>query len=243
MSAQVIDLTNRIEIEERSCKTVLLESVRVDLINQISRPLTALFHFCFQKRAGSLFINNNFVHDLGVFRNITGFVPQVCFASERRKQLLGFFYRCTIGVVQEGHHRTQRPETVKVLYNKMLGTIRVIDAVFEIRLKQNMIQRKDKKETSVSGNLRNSSCAHPHYMPLFNLYCFFQEDIMHRTLTVKEVLIYQANLRLPCSISKDEKEKRVNEVCRRLKSFIVLELSNGNEGPVSKLVLHHSRYH
>ena len=155
MSAQVIDLTNRIEIEERSCKTVLLESVRVHLINQISRPLTAVFHFCFQKRAGSLFINNNFVHDLGVFRNITGFVPQVCFASERRKQLLGFFYRCTIGVVQEGHHRTQRPETVKVLYNKMLGTIRVIDAVFEIRLKQNMIQRKDKKETSVSGNLRN----------------------------------------------------------------------------------------
>ena len=47
---------------------------------------------------------------------------------------------------------------------------------------------------------------------------------MHRTLTVKEVLIYQANLRLPSSISKDEKEKRVNEVCRRLKSFIVLEL-------------------
>lgn len=37
----------------------------------------------------------------------------------------------------------------------MLGTIRVIDAVFEIRLKQNMIQRKDKKETSVSDNLRN----------------------------------------------------------------------------------------
>ena len=66
---------------------------------------------------------------------------------------------------------------------------------------------------------------------------------MHRTLTVKEVLIYQANLRLPSSISKDEKEKRVNEVCRRLKSFFVLELSNGNEGPVSKLVLHHSRYH
>ena len=123
MSAQVIDLTNRIEIEERSCKTMLLESVRVDLINQISRPLTAVFHFCFQKRAGSLFINNNFVHDLGVFRNITGFVPQVCFASERRKQLLGFFYRCT--------------------------------NFFEIRLKQNMIQRKDKKETYVSGNLRN----------------------------------------------------------------------------------------
>ena len=67
MSAQVIDLTNRIEIEERSCKTMLLESVRVDLINQISRPLTAVFHFCFQKRAGSLFINNNFVMTTWVF--------------------------------------------------------------------------------------------------------------------------------------------------------------------------------
>ncbi|PFX15499.1 ABC transporter G family member 28 [Stylophora pistillata] len=70
-----------------------------------------------KKRAGGLFINDNFVRDLGVFRNITGFVPQ--------------------------------------------------------------------------------------------------EDIMHRTLTVKEVLIYQANLRLPSSISKEEKKRKVNEVCRK----------------------------
>ena len=37
----------------------------------------------------------------------------------------------------------------------MLGTIRVIAAVFEIRLKKNMIQSKDIKETSVSGSVRN----------------------------------------------------------------------------------------
>ena len=107
-------------------------------MNKISSPLTAVSYFCFQKRAGSLFINNNFVYDLGVFRKITGFVPQVSFASEIRKQLLSFFYWCNIGVVQEGHRRALRPETVKVLHNKMLETIQVIDAVFEIRLKQNM---------------------------------------------------------------------------------------------------------
>ncbi|CAH3118120.1 unnamed protein product, partial [Pocillopora meandrina] len=83
------------------------------------------------KRAGSLFINNNFVHDLGVFRNITGFVPQ--------------------------------------------------------------------------------------------------EDIMHRTLTVREVLIYQANLRLTSSISKDEKEKRVNEVLDLLDLAHVKNTKIGDE--------------
>ena len=35
---------------------------------------------------------------------------------------------------------------------------------------------------------------------------------MHRSLTVKEVLIYQANLRLPSSVSNDEKKRRINEV-------------------------------
>ena len=35
---------------------------------------------------------------------------------------------------------------------------------------------------------------------------------MHRMLTVKEVLIYQANLRLPSTISKAEKTLKVNEV-------------------------------
>ena len=35
---------------------------------------------------------------------------------------------------------------------------------------------------------------------------------MHRMLTVKEVLIYQANLRLPSTISKEEKKRKVNEV-------------------------------
>ncbi len=37
-------------------------------------------HFlCSQKRGGQLYINDNEVKDLGVYRNITGFVPQVCF--------------------------------------------------------------------------------------------------------------------------------------------------------------------
>ena len=37
---------------------------------------------------------------------------------------------------------------------------------------------------------------------------------MHRSLTVKEVLIYQANLRLPSTVTKEEKRKKVNEVYR-----------------------------
>ena len=61
---------------------------------------------------------------------------------------------------------------------------------------------------------------------------FLQEDIMHRTLTVKEVLIYQANLRLPSSISQEEKKRKVNEVCHRLKYCIILELNNANKRPV-----------
>lgn len=83
------------------------------------------------KRAGSLFINDNFVQDLGVFRNITGFVPQ--------------------------------------------------------------------------------------------------EDIMHRTLTVKEVLIYQANLRLPSSISKEERKRKVNEVLDLLDLAHVKNTKIGDE--------------
>ena len=55
---------------------------------------------------------------------------------------------------------------------------------------------------------------------------------MHRSLTVKEVLIYQANLRLPSSISQEEKKRKVNEVCRRLNSCIVLKLNNANKRPV-----------
>lgn len=33
---------------------------------------------CSQKRGGRLYINDKEVNDLGVYRNITGFVPQVC---------------------------------------------------------------------------------------------------------------------------------------------------------------------
>ena len=33
---------------------------------------------CSQKRGGHLYINDNEVNNLGVYRNITGFVPQVC---------------------------------------------------------------------------------------------------------------------------------------------------------------------
>ena len=55
---------------------------------------------------------------------------------------------------------------------------------------------------------------------------------MHRSLTVKEVLIYQANLRLPSSISQEEKKRKVNEVCHRLKYCIILELNNAYKRPV-----------
>ena len=55
---------------------------------------------------------------------------------------------------------------------------------------------------------------------------------MHRSLTVKEVLIYQANLRLPSSISQEEKKRKVNEECHRLNSCIILKLNNVNKRPV-----------
>ena len=69
------------------------------LKRDLVRPLTVVFYFCFQERCGSLFINNESVHDLGVKRNITGFVPQVSFASEIREQLLSFFYRCPTSTI------------------------------------------------------------------------------------------------------------------------------------------------
>lgn len=43
-----------------------------------------------------------------------------------------------------------------------------------------------------------------------------QEDVMHRSLTVNEVLIYQANLRLPSTISNEEKRRRIQEVLQLL---------------------------
>ena len=39
-----------------------------------------------------------------------------------------------------------------------------------------------------------------------------QEDVMHRSLTVNEVLVYQAHLRLPSTISNEEKRRRIQEV-------------------------------
>ena len=56
-------------------------------LNNLSRQLFSLGRFqrrnnafsCSQKRGGQLYINDKEVKDLGVYRNITGFVPQVCF--------------------------------------------------------------------------------------------------------------------------------------------------------------------
>ena len=56
-------------------------------LNNLSRQLFCLGRFqrrnnafsCSQKRGGQLYINDKEVKDLGVYRNITGFVPQVCF--------------------------------------------------------------------------------------------------------------------------------------------------------------------
>ncbi|PFX16850.1 putative white-brown complex homolog protein 30 [Stylophora pistillata] len=56
-----------------------------------------------------------------------------------------------------------------------------------------------------------------------------QEDIMHRKLTVKEVLIYQASLRLPSSISKEEKKKKVKEVLDQLDLAQVKNTKIGDE--------------
>ncbi|KAL9979697.1 hypothetical protein ACROYT_G017399 [Oculina patagonica] len=56
-----------------------------------------------------------------------------------------------------------------------------------------------------------------------------QEDVMHRSLTVKEVLIYQANLRLPSFISMDEKRRRINEVLKLLDLVGVKNTKIGDE--------------
>ena len=58
-------------------------------------------HFlCSQKRGGQLYINDNEVKDLGVYRNVTGFVPQVCFFLLFYER---YFDRISIVLLQEGH--------------------------------------------------------------------------------------------------------------------------------------------
>ena len=43
-----------------------------------------------------------------------------------------------------------------------------------------------------------------------------QEDVMHRNLTVKEVLWYQAELRLPGHVPKKQREQKVKQVLANL---------------------------
>ena len=45
---------------------------------------------------------------------------------------------------------------------------------------------------------------------------------MHRSLTVNEVLIYQANLRLPSTISNTEKKRRIHEVNIQIKRLLTV---------------------
>ena len=48
---------------------------------------------------------------------------------------------------------------------------------------------------------------------IIGLYCvMLQDDVVVGTLTVRENLMFSANLRLPSSISKKEKEARVDEI-------------------------------
>ncbi|EDO37533.1 predicted protein, partial [Nematostella vectensis] len=50
-----------------------------------------------------------------------------------------------------------------------------------------------------------------------------QEDIMHRSLTVLEVLRYQATLRLPSNMTSHEKQQRVDQV------IIIVIICRGNQ--------------
>ena len=45
---------------------------------------------------------------------------------------------------------------------------------------------------------------------------------MHRSLTVNEVLTYQANLRLPSTVSRKEKKERVHEVKVQIKRLLTV---------------------
>ena len=47
---------------------------------------------------------------------------------------------------------------------------------------------------------------------------------MHRSLSVKEVLLYQGHLRLPPSVSKDEISQRVDHVCIMTISYAPLKV-------------------
>ncbi|RMX47630.1 hypothetical protein pdam_00015147, partial [Pocillopora damicornis] len=72
-------------------------------------------------------------------------------------------------------------------------------------------------------------CSSTIYASIQLVLFFLQEDIMHRSLTVKEVLIYQANLRLPSSISQEEKKRKVNEVLDLLDLARVKNTKIGDE--------------
>ena len=44
----------------------------------------------------------------------------------------------------------------------------------------------------------------------------FQDDVVMGTLTIRENFMFSANVRLPTSVSKEEKERRVDDVVNSL---------------------------
>ena len=56
-----------------------------------------------------------------------------------------------------------------------------------------------------------------------------QEDIMHRKLTVEEVLIFQGRIRLPGSTSAKTIKKRVGELLKLLEIAHVADVQIGDE--------------
>ena len=56
-----------------------------------------------------------------------------------------------------------------------------------------------------------------------------QEDIMHRKLTVKEVLIFQGRLRLPGSTPAEKIKERVGEILKLLEIAHVADVPIGDE--------------
>ena len=56
-----------------------------------------------------------------------------------------------------------------------------------------------------------------------------QEDIMHRKLTVKEVLMFQGRMRLPGSTPAEKIEERVDEILKLLEIAHVADVPIGDE--------------
>ena len=67
-----------------------------------------------------------------------------------------------------------------------------------------------------------------------------QEDVMHRKLKVKEVLIFQGRLRLPGSTPAEKIKQRVGEIMKLLEIAHVADVPIGDEVNLCCQCIHYS---